>query len=312
MKIGVVGLGYEGLPASCVLAQAGHEVLGMEIRCEVVEGLNQGAMLIDEPGLHVLLQEALDRSRFRAQATPESAEAFILCVPTPFQTGYQPDLSYVEAVARSLLPVLKEGDLVALESTIPVGATVKVAALYGAIRPELTDDKLHVAHCPELLFPGSPIDETIGNRRVANGNDPGVIKWAVRMHRSSSQDTVASNKACTAELVKPTENTFFDFSNLAAPAAISLSEYPYYSRLCLARSRPAPVGIKYMQLLRAVSLVCFWASSTKGAKPCIVLLPCSIACCALQISIKVALGLSNWIARVNSMITRRMEVVEYA
>ena len=64
MKICVVGLGYVGLPAACVLAQAGHEVVGVEIRSEVVEGLNQGQIHIDEPGLHDLLQEALSNERF--------------------------------------------------------------------------------------------------------------------------------------------------------------------------------------------------------------------------------------------------------
>ena len=109
MKICIVGLGYVGLPAACVLAQSGHEVLGVEIRADVVESLNQGQIHIDEPGLHDLLQEALQQGRFQAQTKPEVADAFILCVPTPFQTGYQPDLSYVEAAARSVLPVLKEG-----------------------------------------------------------------------------------------------------------------------------------------------------------------------------------------------------------
>ena len=91
MKICIVGLGYVGLPAACVLAQSGHEVVGVEIRSDVVEGLNKGQIHIDEPGLHDLLQEALTNGRFRAQTTPESADAFILCVPTPFKDGYQPD-----------------------------------------------------------------------------------------------------------------------------------------------------------------------------------------------------------------------------
>jgi hypothetical protein len=77
MKICVVGLGYVGLPAACVLAQAGHEVDGVEIRNEVVDGLNQCQLHIEEPGLHDLLQEALANKRFKAQITPEQADAFI-------------------------------------------------------------------------------------------------------------------------------------------------------------------------------------------------------------------------------------------
>lgn len=145
MKLCIIGLGYVGLPAACVLAQAGHEVVGVEIRSEVVEGLNQGKLHIDEPGLHDLLQEALANERFRAQTTPETADAFILCVPTPFKVGYQPDLSYVESAARCVLPILKEGDLVVVESTIPVGATEKVEALIRTARPELPQEALHIA-----------------------------------------------------------------------------------------------------------------------------------------------------------------------
>lgn len=221
MKICVVGLGYVGLPAACVLAQSGHEVLGVEIRAEVVEGLNRGQIHIDEPGLHDLLQEALQQGRFQAQTKPEVADAFILCVPTPFQTGYQPDLSYVEAAARSVLPVLKEGDLVVVESTIPVGATEKVAALIRTARPELSQENLHVAHCPERVLPGNAIREIIDNDRVVGGTTPKATERAARLYRSFSRGTVAETTACTAELAKLAENTFRDI-NIAYANELSM------------------------------------------------------------------------------------------
>jgi UDP-N-acetyl-D-mannosaminuronic acid dehydrogenase len=221
MKICIVGLGYVGLPAACVLAQAGHEVVGVEIRAEVVEGLNQGRIHIDEPGLHDLLQEALEHGRFRAQPAPEPAEAFMLCVPTPFKDGYQPDLGYVETAARSVLPVLKEGDLVVVESTIPVGATDKVAALIRTARPELTQDKLHVAHCPERVLPGNAIREIIYNDRVVGGTTAEATERASRLYRSFSRGTVAETTATTAELAKLAENTFRDI-NIAYANELSM------------------------------------------------------------------------------------------
>jgi UDP-N-acetyl-D-mannosaminuronic acid dehydrogenase len=221
MKICIVGLGYVGLPVACVLAQAGHEVRGVEIRADVVEGLNEGQIHIDEPGLHDLLKEALHHGRFRAQTKPEPADAFILCVPTPFQTGYQPDLSYVESAARSVLPVLKEGDLVVVESTIPVGTTVKVADLIRSARPELTDDKLHVAHCPERVLPGNAIREIIHNDRVVGGTTPNATNRAARLYRSFSKGTVARTTANTAELAKLAENTFRDV-NIAYANELSM------------------------------------------------------------------------------------------
>jgi UDP-N-acetyl-D-mannosaminuronic acid dehydrogenase len=204
-----------------VLAQAGHEVLGVEIRADVVEGLNRGQIHIDEPGLHDLLQEALQHGRFQAQTTPEPANAFILCVPTPFKDGYQPDLSYVEAAARSVLPVLKEGDLVVVESTIPLGATETVAKLIRTARPELTQEKLHLAHCPERVLPGNAIREIIDNDRVVGGTTPEATERAARLYRSFSRGTVAETTASTAELAKLAENTFRDI-NIAYANELSM------------------------------------------------------------------------------------------
>jgi UDP-N-acetyl-D-mannosaminuronic acid dehydrogenase len=221
LKICIVGLGYVGLPAACVLAQAGHEVVGVEIREAVVEGLNRGEIHIDEPGLHDLLQDALQHRRFRAQTAPEEAEAFILCVPTPFKDGYQPDLSFVEAATHSVLPVLKTGDLVVVESTIPVGATDKVAAVIRMCRPELTQDKLHVAHCPERVLPGNAIREIIYNDRVVGGTTPEATERASRLYRSFSRGMVVETTASTAELAKLAENTFRDI-NIAYANELSM------------------------------------------------------------------------------------------
>jgi len=221
MKICIVGLGYVGLPAALVLAQAGHTVLGVDVRADVVAGLNKGRVHIDEPGIADLLQEALEQKRFTAKGQPEPADAFILCVPTPFKDGYQPDLGYVEAAARSVLPVLKEGDLVVVESTIPVGATDKVAALFRTARPELTQEELHVAHCPERVLPGNAIREIIYNDRVVGGTTPEATKRAARLYRSFSRGTVAETTASTAELAKLAENTFRDI-NIAYANELSM------------------------------------------------------------------------------------------
>ena len=221
MKICIVGLGYVGLPAACVLAQAGHDVLGVEIRHDVVDGLNQGEVHIDEPGLQDLLQEALSHQRFRAQTIPEPADAFILCVPTPFKTGYQPDLSYVEAAANSILPMLKKNDLVVVESTIPVGATERIAKLIRTVRPEFTDEDLHVAHCPERVLPGNAIREIIYNDRVVGGITEEATERAARLYRTFSKGTVAETSASTAEFAKLAENTFRDI-NIAYANELSM------------------------------------------------------------------------------------------
>ena len=221
MKVCIVGLGYVGLPSACVLAQAGHSVIGVDVRSDVISGLNKGVVHIDEPGIAELLVEALRDNRFVAQAKPEPADVFILCVPTPFKDGYQPDLGYVEAAALSVIPVLKEGDLVVVESTIPVGATDKVADLISSVRPELVREKLHVAHCPERVLPGNAIREIIYNDRVVGGTTPQATDRAARLYRSFSCGTVAETTARTAELAKLAENTFRDI-NIAYANELSM------------------------------------------------------------------------------------------
>ena len=234
MKVCIVGLGYVGLPAGCVLAQAGHTLVGVDVRSDVVAGLNKGRVHIDEPGISDLLHEALEQKRFSAQAQPEPAEAFIFCVPTPFKDGYQPDLSYGESAARSVLSVLKGDDLLVVESTIPVGATEKVAALIRTVRPALTDDTLHVAHCPERVLPGNAICEIIYNDRVVGGTTSEATIRAARLYRSFSRGTVAETTASTAELAKLAENTFRDINMVIAPAAVKAPGSSHYSKLYLA------------------------------------------------------------------------------
>ena len=219
MKVCIVGLGYVGLPAACVLAQAGHDMVGVEFVAMLLRA-NQGQIHIDEPGLHDLLQEALSLGRW-SQTTPEPAEAFILCVPTPFKVGYQPDLSYVESAARGVLSVLKKDDLVVVESTIPVGATEKVAALIRMERPDLAQEDLHVAHCPERVLPGNAIREIIYNDRVVGGTTPEATVRASKLYRSFSRGSVAETTASTAELSKLAENTFRDI-NIAYANELSM------------------------------------------------------------------------------------------
>ena len=92
-------------------------------------------------------------------------------MPTPFTGDHQPDISYVEAATRSVLPFLKEGDLYIIESTSPVGTTEKMATLIFTERPELKD-KIYIAYCPERVLPGNVIYELVQNDRVIGGLNP--------------------------------------------------------------------------------------------------------------------------------------------
>ena len=126
-KVCVIGLGYIGLPTAGMFASCQKNVVGVDTNGQTVETVNRGEIHIVEPGLDAIIKSAVFSGYLRATTKPEPAEAFLIAVPTPFKTNgsdvHEPDLSYIEAAAYSIAPVLKQGDLVILESTSPVGTT---------------------------------------------------------------------------------------------------------------------------------------------------------------------------------------------
>src|SRR3954452_10807245 len=122
-RVCVMGLGYIGLPTAAVLASRGVDVTGVDVNPKVVETLKAGRIHIAEPELDIVVRAVVEGRRLKPVPLPESADAFVIAVPTPFTLGYKPDLAYVEAATRSLAKVLARGNLVILESTSPVGTT---------------------------------------------------------------------------------------------------------------------------------------------------------------------------------------------
>jgi UDP-N-acetyl-D-mannosaminuronic acid dehydrogenase len=130
-------------------------------------------------------------------------------VPTPFTGNHEPDISYVEAATRSVLPLLKEGDLYIIESTSPVGTTEKMANLIFSERPELKD-KLYIAYCPERVLPGNVIYELIHNDRVIGGIDEASTRKAMEFYGLFVKGELHKTNARTAEMCKLTENSSRD------------------------------------------------------------------------------------------------------
>ncbi len=218
----VVGLGYIGLPTASLLATRGHSVLGVDVRQDVVDTINDGRIHIVEPELDVLVRAAVHGGGLRASTTPRAADVFILAVPTPFRDGHQPDLRFVEAAARSIAPVLAPGNLVVLESTSPVGTTEAVADILMAARPDLaTPRAFHVAHCPERVLPGRILVELVENDRVVGGVDAASTESAVAFYRTFVSGDVLATDARTAEMCKLVENSYRDV-NIAFANELSL------------------------------------------------------------------------------------------
>lgn len=220
--IGMIGLGYIGLPTAAVFASRGKRVIGVDIDKATVGTINRGEIHIVEPELDMLVHAAVHEGYLRATTTPEPADAYLVAVPTPFHTddngqNHQADLKYIRAAAVSLAPILQPGNLVVLESTSPVGATEWVAQWLAEARPDLTFPQdygeasdIRIAHCPERVLPGQVVRELVENDRVIGGMTPKCAEVACRLYEIVVQGECIPTTARTAEMAKLTENSFRD------------------------------------------------------------------------------------------------------
>ena len=205
-----MGLGYIGLPTAIIAAKHGVQIVGVDINPQVVEMTNHGQLHIIEPGMQELLQEVVSNGQLKASTTPEVSDAYFIVVPTPFKGGnHEPDISYVEAATRAVIPCLKEGDLYVIESTSPVGTTDKMAKLIFELRPELKD-RIYIAYCPERVLPGNVIYELVHNDRVIGGMNEASTNKAIEFYRHFVQGTLHRTNCKTAEMCKLTENSSRD------------------------------------------------------------------------------------------------------
>ena len=209
MKVCFMGLGYIGLPTAIIAAEHGVRVTGVDINPKVVEMTNAGRLHIIEPGLQELLQKVVESGALKASLTPEASDAYFMVVPTPFKGNHEPDISYVETATRTVIPLLKEGDLYVIESTSPVGTTDNMADLIFSLRPELKG-KIYIAYCPERVLPGNVIYELIHNDRVIGGIDSASTDKAAEFYGRFVKGMLHRTNNKTAEMCKLTENSSRD------------------------------------------------------------------------------------------------------
>lgn len=227
-KVSVIGLGYIGLPTAAVLASRKINVIGVDVKQAVVDTINSGQIHLVEPELDILVHAVVSEGYLRATVTPEPADAFLIAVPTPFKGDHEPDLSYIEAAAQAIAPVLKSGDLVILESTSPVGATEQLMAWLAAMRPDLRfpmqshkEADIFVAYCPERVLPGHVLRELVQNDRVIGGLTSACSQRATELYQLFVEGECIVTDARTAEMCKLTENSFRDV-NIAFANELSM------------------------------------------------------------------------------------------
>jgi len=212
MKLCTVGLGYIGLPTSIMFAKYDVDVIGVDVRVDVVESLNGGKIHLEEPGLQEALTEVLAKNKFKASLTPESADAYIIAVPSPnINDEYKScDLSYVLNALNSIIPLLQKGSVIIIESTIAPRSMDDV------IKPRVEEagftvgEDVFLVHCPERVLPGQIMHELVHNNRIIGGMTPACTDAGERVYGKLVQGELIRTDAKTAEMSKLMENTFRD------------------------------------------------------------------------------------------------------
>lgn len=209
-KICILGMGYIGLPTACMFATHGVKVVGVDVNTHIIETLKHGELHIYEPGLGALAKQAVEMGNVRVSTVPEPADAFIIAVPTPFYDDKRADLSFVLSAAESIVPHLREGNLVVLESTSPPRTTVdKLIPVLERSGLKAGAD-FHVAYSPERVLPGQILRELVSNARVIGGIDRVSAEAGRDLYAHFVEGEIVLTDATTAEMVKLMENTYRD------------------------------------------------------------------------------------------------------
>jgi UDP-N-acetyl-D-mannosaminuronic acid dehydrogenase len=233
-KICVLGLGYIGLPTASTFATHGIEVIGVDVNRRVLDTLKNGGIHIHEPGLRTIVEAAIKSGKLTVSERPEEADAFLIAVPTPFypdKTGEYNDDIYkladmraVTSAAEAIVPFLRKGNLVVLESTSPPRTTVDL------VKPILERSGLkagsdfHLAYSPERVLPGQILRELIENARVIGGVTAESAQAGAELYKIFVKGQIIQTDATTAEMVKLMENTTRDVNIAIANEFARLAE----------------------------------------------------------------------------------------
>ncbi len=215
-KIGVIGLGYVGLPVAALFAERGFSVVGVDVKAERVALINQGISPIEgkEPGLAELIAGVVKSGGLRASADYadlKTADAVLIDVETPVNHAHIPEYEALRSALKSLSAVLKEGALVLIESTIMPGTMRNVVL---PILEECTGRKcgqgFYLGNCPERVMPGKLIQNLTSMSRVVGGDSAETAAAMQALYRNIVQADLDAADWITAELVKTVENTYRD------------------------------------------------------------------------------------------------------
>ena len=185
ITLSVYGLGYIGLPTSLEFANAGYNVVGVDVNQSAVDSLNRGEVHIFEEGLDVWYRNVREKGLFRASTTPVPADVFFIAVPTPILADKTADMRFVESATESIAAVLKPGALVILVSTSPPRTCLDLIAPILKARTGLNHESDYdLVHCPERVIPGAILKEFKENDRIVGGTTPRATERAYDLYNT--------------------------------------------------------------------------------------------------------------------------------
>ena len=234
MNVAIYGLGYIGLPTAALIASSETHVVGVDNNKNIIKNINEGKIINFEANLQETVLEALDSGYLSVTNEPSSADIYVITVPTPVGSNNVPDLSYVKQVTKTIAPMLMKGNMIILESTLPVGGTAKMIKWIIEERDDLhiplysTDDPkaidIHIAYCPERVLPGNILNELISNDRIIGGLSLDCSDRAQSFYKKFVEGECIKTNIKTAEFCKLVENSYRDV-NIAFANELSLICY---------------------------------------------------------------------------------------
>jgi len=240
-KVCVVGLGYVGLPTAVIAAQNGYNVIGFDVDAEKVKKINKGDIDITEPELKERLADVLFTKKFKATTEIPEADYFVIAVPTPLSKQRGADLSYLFAAIDTIIKKLLPGNVIIVESTIPVGTTDLLARMIEQKTGLKVGSEIFVAHCPERVWPSKVFEELINNERIIGGVTERCSEKASAFYKKFVKGAMHLKSAAFAELLKLTENSAIDVSVALAHQVAVLAEelgFDPYEVISIANKHP--------------------------------------------------------------------------
>ncbi len=199
----VVGLGYIGLPTALLLADAGNQVLGFDVDQIKIKQLEAGLLPFSEHGLPELFATVQNKRTFTATTSIQSADVYIIAVPTP-HTGKSADLQYIVAALSSIKPVFPKNGTIVIESTVGPRDCIDI------LEPLVAawEIPFSFAHCPERAIPGNTLHEMVHNERIVGGRTPADTKKVITLYSTFVQGKLHGTTTTVAASCKVMENTY--------------------------------------------------------------------------------------------------------